>query len=142
MTTNSVRSLRIARIAAAAQCAAAVLVGILGLTAAGFALYTLNHHPDPDSLAGLGVALGAVVAAVAFAVAVLLGVLASHLPGAGARTALTATETVLAVVLFATAREALGNPVGAAIWIAVAATVAAVLGGLARRDEVSAWRDA
>lgn len=139
MTTNSVHNVRLARFAAACQCAVATLVGILGLTAAGFALYTLTHHPDPDSLAGLGVALGAVVAAASFAIAVLLGVLASHLPARGARTALTAMETVLAVVLFATAREALGNPVGAAIWIAVAATDAAVLGGLARRDEVSAW---
>ena len=139
MTTNSIRSVRIARIAAAAQCAVAVLVGILGLIAAGFALYTLKHHPDPDSLAGLGVALGLGLAGLSFALAAVLGVLATRLPEDGARTALTATETVLAVVLFATAREALGNPVGAAIWIAVAATDAAVLVGLARRDEVSAW---
>ena len=139
MTTNSVRNVRLARFAAASQCAVATLVGILGLTFAVMAFYTLHHHPDPDSMAGLGVVAGLVVAGLALALATLLGVLAGHLPQPGARTALTATETVLAVVLFATSREALGNPIGTAIWIAVAATDAAALVGLSRRREVSAW---
>jgi|SRR4051794_10672252 len=139
MTTNPVRNVRLARIAAGFQCALAALVGILGLIVAAFAFDTLHHHPDPDSLAGLGVAAGLFVAGFGFALAALLGVFASHLPGPGARTALTASEVVFAVVLFATAREALPNPVGAAIWLAVAATDAAVLVGLARRREVSTW---
>jgi len=139
MTTNSVRNVRLARFAAAAQCAVATLVGILGLTFAAIASYNRHHHPDPDSMAGLGVVAGLVVAGLALALAALLGLLAGHLRKPGARTALTATETVLAVVLFATSREALGNPVGVAIWIAVAATVAAALVGLTRRRKVSAW---